>query len=68
MEIKKGDVVQVSEAIPKLTGCLMIVNNVYNWGVEAGMKIPSHGTEHYRLSFGQFERIGRVVFVEKGLK
>lgn len=66
MSIKKNDVIQINESIPDWTGCLMIVREVKDWGVMAGMRVPMQGTTYLRVKHDQYERIGTAVFVERG--
>lgn len=61
----KGDVIQVNEKVPEWCGCLMIIEEVYSWGVMAGLKIPMNGTAYLRLTHEQYEPIGTAVFVPK---
>lgn len=61
--IKKNDVIQVNENIPDWCGCLMIVEEVKDWGVMAGMRIPFKGSTYLRLKFEDIEYIGESVFV-----
>ena len=63
--IKKGDVVQANENAGEWCGCLLIVDEVKAWGVQAGMKIPFKGTAYMRLTFDQVEWIGGAVLVEE---
>lgn len=61
----KSEVIQVNETIPEWTGCLMIVDEVKQWGVVAGMRVPGKGTAYLRLKHDQYERIGRAAFIER---
>lgn len=63
--IKVGDVIQVNEKIPVWTGCLMIVSEVKDFGVLAGMATPNSGTAYLRLKWEDFEYIGKAVFTER---
>lgn len=49
MNAKKNDVIQINESIPNWTGCLMIVREVKDWGVMAGMRVPMQGTTYVTL-------------------
>ena len=39
----KGTLIQVNEKIDDWFGCVMIVDEVKNWGVQAYLKIPCRG-------------------------
>jgi len=59
-----GSVIQVNELVPEWAGCLMIVNEVKDWGVTAGLKVPMQGVAYLRLTHSQYEFIGDAVFME----
>lgn len=59
-----GDVIQATEKAGDWCGCLLIVDEVKTWGVQAGMKIPFKGTAYMRLKDDQYEVIGKAVMVE----
>ena len=62
-DVKKGDVIQVNENGNDWAGCLMIVDDVRKWGVQAYMHIPNSGEAFLRVGYDQMERIGRAVLV-----
>lgn len=62
--IKVGSVIQANENAKQWCGCLLIVNEVKEWGVVAGLKIPFQGTAYIRLNHNQYEYIGEAVFTE----
>ena len=61
--VKVGDVVQANEKTGIWTGSLLIVSEVKDWGVQAGLLIPGQGTAYMRLRHGEYERIGAAVLV-----
>ena len=61
--IKKGSVVQANENSGEWCGCLLIVDEVKDWGVQAGMKVPFKGVAYIRLTFDQIEYIGEAILV-----
>lgn len=63
--VKVGSVIQANENSGEWCGCLLIVDEVKSWGVQAGMKIPYKGTAYMRLTNEQFDYIGEAVLVPK---
>lgn len=61
--IKNGDVIQAIENTGDWCGCLLIVEEVKEWGVLAGLKVPMQGTAYIRLKHDQYEYIGRAPLV-----
>jgi hypothetical protein len=62
-----GSVIQVREDIPAWGGCLMIVNKVADWGVQAYMRIPGGRgvqTTFLRLRHDEYYYIGTAEVVE----
>lgn len=62
-----GSVIQVRENIPAWGGCLMIVNKVADWGVQAYMRIPGGRevqTTFLRLRHDEYYYIGEAEVVE----
>lgn len=62
----KNDVIQVNEKNGKYSkwcGCLMIVSEVKNWGVLAGLLIPFQGTAYLRINHGDYDVIGPAALV-----
>ena len=60
--VSKGDVIQVNECVGNCnwTGCLMIVDEVKDWGVQAYLHIPMQGDAYLRLKHGEYEVIGKA--------
>lgn len=50
----KGTLIQVNEKIDDWFGCVMIVDEVKNWGVQAYLKIPCRGNAFLRLNWDEF--------------
>ena len=63
--IKKESVVQANENSGEWCGCLLIVDEVKDWGVQAGMKVPFNGVAYIRLTFDQIEYIGEAILVSE---
>ena len=53
--ICKGALIQVNEKNDDWFGCVMIVDEVKNWGVQAYLRIPCHGNAFLRLKWDEFE-------------
>lgn len=60
--IDRGDVIQVLDDVKDWEGCLMVVDKVHDWGVQAGMRLPGEGYTFLRLRWGQFERVGESFY------
>lgn len=60
-----GSVIQVREDIPAWGGCLMIVNKVAQWGVQAYLRIPNKEvqTTFLRLKHDEYYYIGKAEVV-----
>lgn len=63
--IKKGSVIQANEKSGEWCGCLLIVDEVKNFGVMAGIKIPYKGTAYIILEKNQYDYIGEAALVPK---
>ena len=65
--VSVNDVIQVNDAVKnsQWTGCLMIVDEVKDWGVLAYLHIPMQGNAYLRLRHNEYEIIGRAVFASK---
>lgn len=58
-----GSVIQVKEDIPAWGGCLMIVDEVKQWGVQVYMRIPGGRgvkTAYLRLRHDEYYYIGEA--------
>lgn len=65
-DIKTGSVIQINEHNPELElwcGCTMIVDEVKDWGVLAGMKLPHQGIAYLRIKYGDFDYIGEAALI-----
>lgn len=65
--VSVNDVIQVNDAFKnsKWTGCLMIVDEVRDWGVQAYLHVPMQGDAYLRLRHNEYEVIGKAAFVRK---
>lgn len=63
--VSKNDVIQVVEGVGNgsWTGCLMIVDEVKDWGVLAYLHVPMQGDAYLRLKHGDYEIIGKAIMV-----
>lgn len=59
--IKKNSVVQANEKANDWVGCLLQVDEVKTWGVQAWVKIPMQGNAYIRLNWDQIEYISEAV-------
>lgn len=63
-QIDKGAVIQVTgENVGDWEGCLLVVEEVKPWGVQAGMHIPEKGDAFIRLKWEDIEYIGMSYFM-----
>lgn len=58
MNLRKGSVIQANENAGDWTGCLLMVDEVRPWGVQAFMHIPKKGDAYVRLTHDQFDDLG----------
>jgi hypothetical protein len=66
LRIIEYSVVQVNENGPEgWIGCLMQVDEVKSFGVQAGVKMPKGGTAYLRLNWEQIDYIGQAVMVSQ---
>lgn len=64
--VKKGSIIQVGMSGPvDWIGCLMQVDEVKSFGVQAFVKIPMQGNAYLRLNTGQFEYIAEAALTAK---
>lgn len=66
MMVKVGSVIQVKETVPAWGGCLMIVQEVKEWGVQCYMRLPGREmkTTYLRLNHSEYYVIGEAELVE----
>ena len=63
MDIKRGDIIQIEDPEHHWFPCLLVVDEVKNWGVVAYLSIPKDnsgdvGHAPIRLETGVFTRVG----------
>lgn len=65
--VKKNDVIQINEKFKGTgwIGCLMIVDEVKSWGVQAYLHVPMQGDAYLRIKHGEFDVIGKAAMVAK---
>ena len=65
---KKNDVIQINEKCGNKSwiGCLMIVDEVKSWGVQAYTHIPMRGDAYLRIKHEEYDVIGMAAMVAKG--
>ena len=62
--VKVNDIIQLTETAQEgWISCLMIVQEVKSWGVQAYMKLPEQGDAYLRIAYGKFEVVGHAVLV-----
>lgn len=66
-KVKKNDVIQINEnCLSKdWIGCLMIVDEVKGWGVQAYLHVPMQGNAYLRIHHGEYDVIGKAAMVVK---
>lgn len=64
-KVKKNDVIQINEKFKGTDwiGCLMIVDEVKDWGVQAYLHVPMKGDAYLRISHGEYDVIGKAALV-----
>ena len=60
--MKIGDVIQVKETVPAWGGCLMIVDEIKDWGVQAVMRLPGRNPRltALRLNHSEYYSVGEA--------
>lgn len=59
--IQINDIVQldpIETGNPAFSACLMVVSEIYDWGVQGYVTVPDKGQAYYRAKHGTFERTG----------
>lgn len=56
--IKKGSIIQANENAGDWCGCVLIVSEIKEWGVQAFMHIPFTGDAFIRLRNDQYDALG----------
>lgn len=68
-ELKRGSIIQANENAKGWCGCVLIVDEVKPWGVQAFIHIPMHGDAYIRLTTEQFDVLGaEAVLMPKELE
>jgi len=62
IELKKGDIIQITNDDDKWFPCLLIVDEVKNWGVQGYISIPLQGAAYYRIKHEGFKKVGTAEF------
>lgn len=65
MFIGKYDIVQVSPD-HMWGGSLVIVTELFSWGVQGYAPIPMRGRAYIRLRYDEIEVVGRAVYAAEG--
>ena len=61
-ELKRDDIIQVTDPDNKLYMCLLIVDEVKSWGVLAYLvERETRGDLFYNIEYGKFEKVGTAV-------
>ena len=64
--IKINSVVQINEnGKEEWIGCLIVVSEIKNWGVQGFLKMPFKGNAYIRLNNNEFDLIGDAVMILK---
>ena len=59
--MKKGDIIQITNPENKFYSCLLIVDEVKSWGVQAYMTVPKKDDNPFtRVENGSFEVVGKA--------
>ena len=57
-ELKRGSIIQANENAKDWCGCVLIVDEVKSWGVQAFLRIPCQGDAYIRLPHDAFDVLG----------
>ena len=57
-DLKRGSIIQANENAREWCGCVLIVDEVKSWGVQAFLHIPNRGDAYIRLPYEAFEILG----------
>ena len=60
MKMKRDDIIQITDLDDKFYSCLLIVDEVKSWGVQAYMTVPKNGDAYTRVKNGSFEVVGKA--------
>ena len=56
-KLQRGSIIQANENAEKWCGCVLIVDEVKEWGVQAFIHIPFQGNSYVRLAYEQFDNL-----------
>ena len=56
--MKRGDIIQANEKAGDWCGCVLIVDEVKSWGVQAFLHITMQGDAYIRLREDQYDVLG----------
>lgn len=62
-KMNRGSVIQANENAGNWCGCLLMVDEVKEFGVQAFVQIPIQGCAYIRLKFDQFDYVGEAPLV-----
>lgn len=66
--LKRGSIIQANENAKEWCGCVLIVDEVKSWGVQAFIHVPMNGDAYIRLKTEQFDELGaESVLMPKGV-
>ena len=57
-KLKRGSIIQANENARDWCGCVLIVDEVKSWGVQAFCRIPFQGNAYIRLRDGDYDVLG----------
>jgi hypothetical protein len=66
--MERGDIIQVTDETNRWYACLLVVDEVKPWGVQAYITIPTNddepnGNAFYRIENGKFEKVGKAAMI-----
>lgn len=67
VNVKRGDIVQFNPEDPSTEifgGCLFVVDEVKDWGVQCYCHVPGKGLAWYRAKYSQFRKVGVAYWVQ----
>ena len=62
-QIERGDIIQITDEGDGWYPCLLVVDEVKLWGVQAYLSIPNKGDAYYRIENGKFRVVGKAVII-----
>jgi len=58
MTIEVNDIIMILDE--QWNGCIATVTEVKSWGVQCFVKVPMQGDAHYRVSDGDYVKVGTL--------